>query len=156
GIMMSVLAFANGFIHPVSNLIGTFNQFQLVGVYLDRIEDVMATPREQTREDLRIAPRLKGAIEVENVWFQYGPKGKVVVRDVSLSIAPGQAVAIVGRSGSGKSTLAALLAGLYTPTSGTIRYDGMNLDDLHLPALRRQIGIVIQRPYIFGTSVRSN
>jgi ABC-type bacteriocin/lantibiotic exporter with double-glycine peptidase domain len=156
GTMMSALAFANGFIHPISSLIGTYNQFQMVGVYIDRIEDVVSAPREQTRSDLRVAPKLRGAIKVENVSFQYGPKSKVVVKDVSVSIRPGQSVALVGRSGSGKSTLAALLAGLYQPTSGRITYDGIDLADLHLQTLRRQIGIVIQRPYVFGTSIRAN
>ncbi|WP_394845349.1 peptidase domain-containing ABC transporter [Pendulispora brunnea] len=156
GSMFSALSFANGFITPVSNLVGLFTQFQLVGVYIDRIEDVMSTEKEQIRTDLRMAPRLQGGIHVDNVSFRYGPKSKLVVQNVSLSIQPRQSVALVGRSGSGKSTLAALLAGLYTPTEGKISYDGMNLADLHLPSLRRQIGIVIQRPYVFGTSIRSN
>src|SRR5688572_7157697 len=75
GTMFSVTAFANGFIHPVSNLVGTFWQFQLVGVYLERIEDVLSTPKEQTRGDLRLAPRLNGKIDVSNVSFQYSAKG---------------------------------------------------------------------------------
>ncbi|WP_394820688.1 peptidase domain-containing ABC transporter [Pendulispora albinea] len=156
GTMFGALAFADAFIHPVSSLIGTFSQFQLVGVYIDRIEDVMTTPKEQVRNDLRTAPPLRGSIHVDNISFQYGPKSKMVVKNVSLQIAPGQSVALVGRSGSGKSTLAALLAGLYVPTEGKITYDGINLADLHLPSLRRQIGIVIQRPYVFGTTVRAN
>jgi ABC-type bacteriocin/lantibiotic exporter with double-glycine peptidase domain len=156
GSMFSALAFANGFIGPVSRLVGTFSQFQLLNVYAHRIEDVLSTPREQERTDLRITPRLSGALDVDHVSFQYGPKTPLVVRDVSVQIRPGQTVAVVGRSGSGKSTLAALLAGLYMPTEGRITYDGINLADLHLPSLRRQIGVVVQRPYIFAGSIRSN
>jgi len=156
GVMMSVMAFANGFITPISSLVGTFQQFQLVGVYLERIEDVFATPKEQSRDDLRVAPPLRGAIRLEDVSFQYSPKAPLVVKNVSVDIAPGETVAVVGRSGSGKSTLASLLCGLYVPTSGRIRYDGMDLSELDLPSLRRQIGVVIQSPYIFGTSVRQN
>jgi len=156
GVMMSVMAFANGFIAPVSSLVGTYSQFQLVGVYLERIEDVFATPKEQVRTDLRIAPRLRGAIKLSKVCFQYSAKAPMVVKNVDIDIAPGKIVALVGRSGSGKSTLASLLCGLYQPTSGTIAYDGMDLAGLDLPSLRRQVGIVIQNPYIFGTSVRSN
>jgi ABC-type bacteriocin/lantibiotic exporter with double-glycine peptidase domain len=156
GTMMSALAFANGFIHPISSLIGTYNQFQMVGVYLDRIEDVVAAPREQTRTDLRAPGKLKGAIDVESVCFKYGPKSKMVVNDISLSIEAGKSIALVGASGSGKSTFAALLAGLYVPTSGTIAYDGVDLADVDLPSLRGQIGIVLQRPYVFGTTIRSN
>lgn len=156
GVMMSVMAFANGFITPVSSLVSTFQQFQLVGVYLERIEDVFATPKEQTSTELRIAPRLKGAITLSDVSFQYSTKAPFVVKNVSVEIKPGSIVALVGRSGSGKSTLASLLCGLYVPTSGNIYYDGMPLHELDLPSLRRQIGIVIQNPYIFGTSVRQN
>jgi ABC-type bacteriocin/lantibiotic exporter with double-glycine peptidase domain len=90
------------------------------------------------------------------VSFQYSPKSPMVVKNVSLDIAPGSMVAVVGRSGSGKSTLASLLCGLYTPTSGTIAYDGIDIAELDLASLRRQIGVVIQSPYIFGTSVRAN
>ncbi len=157
GVMMSVMAFANGFITPVSSLVSTVQQFQLVGVYLERIEDVFATPKEQAEStDLRMAPPLRGRITLTNVSFKYAAKSPLVVKDVSVDIEPGKIVAIVGRSGSGKSTLASLLCGLYVPTSGSIAYDGMPLTSLDLPSLRRQIGIVIQNPYIFGTSVRLN
>jgi ATP-binding cassette subfamily B protein len=79
-----------------------------------------------------------------------------VVRDVSVEIEPGQFVALVGRSGSGKSTLAALLLGLYPPTSGAIRYDAVDLQSLDVRSLRQQLGIVNQRAYLFGASIRSN
>jgi len=65
-------------------------------------------------------------------------------------------VAIVGGSGSGKSTLAGLLAGLYSPESGCILYDEVDLDSLDLPWLRQQLGYVSQHPYLFGTSIRAN
>jgi ABC-type bacteriocin/lantibiotic exporter with double-glycine peptidase domain len=156
GTLMSVLVFAKGFIHPVSSLIGLLDQFQLVGVYLNRIQDVVTTAPEQLNPDLQTAPPLTGAISVRNVWFQYDEGNKVVVRDVSLDIEPGTAIAIVGRSGSGKSTLAALLAGLYRPSAGKIAYDGIDIQQLHLPTLRRQIGVVLQKPFIFATSVRDN
>src|SRR5262249_12214045 len=148
--------FANGFITPISSLVSTFAQFQLVGVYLDRIEDVFASPKEQIRTGLRIPPPLRGRIRLSHVSFQYGPKSPMVVNDVSIDIEPGTIVAIVGRSGSGKSTLANLLCGLYVPTSGQILFDGMDIAALDLPSLRRQIGVVVQNPYIFGTSVRAN
>ena len=76
--------------------------------------------------------------------------------DVSVQIRPGQFVAIVGRSGSGKSTLARLLLGLYEPEAGRVRYDGADLRDLEVRSVRRQLGIVTQESYVFGTSVRDN
>jgi ATP-binding cassette subfamily B protein len=79
-----------------------------------------------------------------------------VVREVSLDIRPGQHVGIVGRSGSGKSTLAHLLLGLYDPTSGRILFDGTDLAQLEARSVRRQLGIVTQRPYLFASSIREN
>jgi ATP-binding cassette subfamily B protein len=79
-----------------------------------------------------------------------------VVRNVSLDIHPGQHVGIVGRSGSGKSTLAHLLLGLYRPTEGRIYFDGHDLAGLDVRSVRRQLGIVTQHPYVFGSSIRHN
>jgi ATP-binding cassette subfamily B protein len=79
-----------------------------------------------------------------------------VVRDVSLSVAPGSTVALVGRSGSGKSTLASLMLGLYEPTEGRILYDDRDLAELDLVALRRQLGVVPQHPRLFSGTVREN
>ena len=78
------------------------------------------------------------------------------VRDVSVDVQAGDFVAIVGRSGSGKSTLANLLLGLYPPDSGHIQYDGADLETIDLRSLRQQVGIVNQRGYLFGTSIRAN
>jgi ABC-type bacteriocin/lantibiotic exporter with double-glycine peptidase domain len=80
----------------------------------------------------------------------------VGVREVSVQIPPGHKVAIVGRSGAGKSTLAKLLLGLYQPSSGRILYDGLDLAGLDLQSVRQQCGIVIQRSYLFGTSIGAN
>lgn len=76
--------------------------------------------------------------------------------DVSVQIRSGQFVAIVGRSGSGKSTLARLLLGLYEPEAGRVLYDGADLRDLEVRSLRRQLGIVTQESYVFGSSIRDN
>jgi ABC-type bacteriocin/lantibiotic exporter with double-glycine peptidase domain len=75
---------------------------------------------------------------------------------VSLNIQPGQHVAIVGRSGAGKSTLARLLVGLHAPLSGRVLYDGADVTELDLRSVRRQVGVMMQQPYLFGGSVRSN
>lgn len=156
GEMFGLNALAAAFLVPLSNLVTTAGQLQLIGTYIERLDDVFNTPREQNDAELRPAGKLNGRIEVEHVNFQYSPQSPIVVRDVSVSIHPGQFVAIVGRSGSGKSTLASLLLGLYPPTSGRVRYDGVDLSKLDLRSVRRQLGIVTQRPYLFGSSIRAN
>jgi ABC-type bacteriocin/lantibiotic exporter with double-glycine peptidase domain len=78
------------------------------------------------------------------------------VNDVTVSIRPGECIAIVGRSGSGKTTLGRLLLGLYQPSDGVISLDGVPLADYDLQRVRRQLGVVIQRAHVFGTTIRDN
>ena len=156
GTMLALNTFAVGVFTPLSNLVSTGVQLQLLGSYLERITDVTDTPLEQDPDRVRVAGALRGRIELDHVSFRYGPLDPLVVQEVSVKIEPGQLVAIVGRSGSGKSTLASLLLGLYMPTSGRILYDNANLVDLELRSVRRQLGIVTQQAYIFGSTVRGN
>ena len=156
GEMLALSALAGGFLGPVANLLGTAGQLQLLSSYIERIEDVLVAAPEQAAEGARTTPVLSGRIEIEDVSFRYTPGGPLVLQDVSLEIAPGQLVALVGRSGSGKSTLARLLVGLHFPERGRIRYDGRDLAEVRLRDLRQQVGVVTQSPSLFGRSVRSN
>jgi ABC-type bacteriocin/lantibiotic exporter with double-glycine peptidase domain len=156
GTMLAINTFALSVFTPLANMVSMGVQLQLLGSHLERIADVRETPLEQDLERVRLAPPLTGRIEVDHVSFRYGPLEPMVLRNVSLKIQPGQLVALVGRSGSGKSTLASLLLGLYPPGDGRILYDGTNLVDLELRSVRRQLGIVTQRAYLFGGSIRTN
>jgi len=155
GTMLALNSVAMGLLGPLGGLVSTAMQLQVLRSYVDRIEDVLRTAPDQERGTARLAPRLSGEICLRNVSFAYG-QGPSVVRNVSLEVAPGQFVAIVGRSGCGKSTLARLLLGLYRPTSGNVSYDGLDLSELDFRSIRRQLGIVTQSPHIFAGSVRSN
>jgi ATP-binding cassette, subfamily B, bacterial len=156
GTMLALNAFAIGIFTPLSNLFTTAAELQVLAGYLDRIDDVRRAPLEQDPGKGRVAREIRGHIELQHVSFRYGPLEPMVVEDVSVVIEPGRLVAIVGRSGSGKSTLASLLLGLYHPTSGTVLFDGTNLGDLDLRSVRRNLGIVTQRAYLFGASIRAN
>lgn len=156
GEMLALNALAAGFLAPLTQLVTTAFQFQLLDSYLDRIEDVMQTPREQEPGTGRPAARLRGGIRLEHVSFRYGPAAPLVVRDVSVDVSPGSFVAVVGRSGAGKSTLANLLVGLYQPSAGRILFDDSELTELNLQSVRSQLGVVPQHPYLFGHSLRAN
>ncbi|MCG8461029.1 MAG: peptidase domain-containing ABC transporter [Holophagales bacterium] len=156
GTMLAMSALAVGFLTPLSALISTAVQLQLLGSYLERIDDVLETPREQIPSQVQAAGQLRGRITLEDVSFRYSPSAPLVAKDISVEIEPGTFVALVGPSGSGKTTLANLCLGLYPPSSGRILFDGVHLATLDLRSVRSQLGIVTQQPYLFGASIRSN
>jgi ABC-type bacteriocin/lantibiotic exporter with double-glycine peptidase domain len=156
GTMLAVSALAAGFLTPLSNLIATSLQMQLLASYMERINDVLDSSPEQDPDTVIPAGKLSGEITLRGVSFRYEDKGPNVVDDVSLEIAPGQSIGIVGRSGSGKSTLSHLILGLYAPTGGDVLYDGINVQILEAGSVRGRLGIVPQTSYLFGTSIRAN
>jgi ABC-type bacteriocin/lantibiotic exporter with double-glycine peptidase domain len=156
GTMLGASALGAGFLQPLGTMISSGLQLQMLGSYMQRINDVLDTPSEQHGENVGPAPQLRGQIRADDVSFSYSPLAPAVVSAVSLEIEPGQHIGIVGRSGSGKSTLAHLLLGLYRPTSGRIEFDGLDIAVLDAGSVRRQLGIVTQRPYVFASSVREN
>jgi ABC-type bacteriocin/lantibiotic exporter with double-glycine peptidase domain len=156
GTMLMLNALAAGFLTPLGNLVAISFQLQEARGHIERIADVLDAAPERDPAKVQAAPVLAGAVALENVSFRYGPKEPWAVHDVSVSIATGKKVAIVGRSGAGKSTLARLLVGLYRPEAGRILYDGFDLETLDLVALRGRIGVVTQDARVFGTSLRSN
>jgi ATP-binding cassette, subfamily B, bacterial len=156
GTMLALNAVAIGFLGPISTLISSGLQLQLLRSYIGRIDDVLRTSAEQDRSRIRKPERLSGAIELEHVSFRYGPMTATGVQDVSIKIEPGQMVAIVGQSGAGKSTLAKLMLGLYRPSEGRVIFDGSDITGLDLQSLRQQFGVVTQRSYLFGATIRGN
>jgi ABC-type bacteriocin/lantibiotic exporter with double-glycine peptidase domain len=156
GTMLALSALAAGFLGPLTTLIQTAFQLQLLGSYLERANDVLDTPREREGAPGRKPGALAGRITLDEVTFRYAISSPPAVREATVEIPPGRMVAVVGSSGSGKSTLAGLLAGLYKPDSGRILYDGADLAELDLHWLRGQLGFVAQDSFLFGASIRAN
>jgi ABC-type bacteriocin/lantibiotic exporter with double-glycine peptidase domain len=155
GSMLSANAMAVGFIGPMMSLVASLQGLVMIRVHLTRIDDVLCAKPEQAGAN-RLAPPLSGDIVLERVSFRYGPRLPTVVDDVSLHIRAGENVAIVGASGSGKTTLGRLLLGLYPPADGAVRFDGIAVSQLDVRSLRRQLGVVVQKPHVFGTTMRAN
>ncbi len=156
GMMLAMNSLATSLFTPLSQLVASALELQLVRGHMERIDDVLQTPVEQDRDKASVPPRLRGHVSVKNVSFKYGEQAPLVVQNVTLEIPPGMSVALVGPSGSGKSTLLNLLAGLYKPVNGEITYDSKALLDMDVRLVRQQIGIVPQHPFIFGGTVREN
>jgi ATP-binding cassette, subfamily B, bacterial len=156
GSMLALNALAISFLTPVASLVTAGQQLQLVRAHLERIVDVAHAQPEQNREMAKPCSRLTGKIQLENVSFRYDPNSPWVLRDISLTIAPGQKVALVGATGSGKSTLAKLLLSLYTPEQGEIFFDDLPLQMLDYRMLRNQFGVVLQESSLFRGSIRQN
>ncbi|GMU07994.1 peptidase domain-containing ABC transporter [Corallococcus caeni] len=156
GAMLGLNALASAVLVPLSNLVATAGQFLLLSSYVERLNDVLDAPPERPRALRGEHLALTGAGEVQNVSFRFSRTGPNVVHEVSTRIQRGQMVAIVGPSGAGKSTLANVLLGLYLPTEGRILYDGRDLAELDLQAVRSQMGVVLQEPAFFGTTIRAN
>ena len=155
GTMLAISSLATSLFGPITGLAQSLMQLQGLRVYTQRMDDVRCTPPEQDPDVVREAPVLAGGVSLHNVSLRHGD-GPLVVNDVTLDIAPGSSVALVGASGSGKTSLLNLIAGIVTPTAGSVTFDGRSLAELDLRAVRHQIGIVPQHPYIFGTTVRDN
>jgi len=156
GTMLALNALAAVFLAPLASLVSNGQRLQLVGSHLERVGDVLNANAEQELLTVSDAPAISGKIELKDVSFRYDPNSPLVLQDISVSIMPGQKVAIVGRTGSGKSTLGKLLLGLYPPTGGEIFYDGIPLQALNYRTVRNQIGVVLQDTGLFSGSIREN
>jgi ABC-type bacteriocin/lantibiotic exporter with double-glycine peptidase domain len=154
GVFTAFLALQGLFLTPLESMLGAITEFQFLLSHLQRMDDVLETPSEPNGH---FDPgKLRGEIVLENVRFRYSPGSPYIIRDVSLRIAPGEKVALVGSTGAGKSTLARLLMGMHLPTEGRIYFDGHDLRVLNLDSLRRQLGVVLQDSFLFDDTVRAN
>jgi ATP-binding cassette subfamily B protein len=113
-------------------------------LYLSNLYDYLEQPPAGAYGTATTGLDASAGIEFENVTFEYPGATNVALRDVTLRVRPGQSVALVGSNGSGKTTLVKLLAGLYAPTRGTVRYQGRDLKDWDPVALRQRIGVIFQ------------
>jgi len=142
---------------PLLRLVNLWQEFQQVGISVQRLGDVLNTQPEPSYNPNRTTlPQVKGHVRFDEVTFRYRPNGPEILRKVSFAVAPGQVIGIVGRSGSGKSTIAKLLQRLYVPERGRILVDGVDLAQVDPAWLRRQVGVVLQENFLFNGSVRSN
>ena len=162
GVIVAFVAALNLFFDPIQQLSQLYTTYQSGMAALDKIFELL-----DEQPDLVDAPgaielgRLRGEIELRDVSFGYGggPDDDDMVwalRDLSLTVAPGQTVALVGATGAGKSTIAKLVARFYDPTRGAVLVDGHDLRSVTQASLRRQLGVVPQEAFLFSGTIGEN
>jgi ABC-type multidrug transport system fused ATPase/permease subunit len=156
GSLVVFLAYLGKFFKPVQDLAKMTNTIAQTNVALERIESILDIEiAVQERTTAREPDRFRGAIRFEHVAFSYS-RDAAVLQDLDFAIEPGQFVGIVGPTGSGKSTLISLIPRFYDPASGRILIDGVDVRELTLRGIRRQIGFVLQDTVLFRGTVREN
>ncbi|MGP9022208.1 NHLP family bacteriocin export ABC transporter peptidase/permease/ATPase subunit [Streptomyces sp. BR1] len=159
GLLVAFQALVTRFTAPVTRLNSVAGRVQDFAADVARLKDVENFPvdalysRGEVAESTR---RLKGHVTLEDVTFGYSPLDAPLLTGFSLSVGPGQQVALVGGSGSGKSTVSRLISGLYAPWEGTIRIDGQRLEDIARGALAASVSFVDQDVFLFEGTVRDN
>ena len=143
---------------PLTTLLMMWWHLLMFRIALGQVGDILNTPMEPVIHDIgkRGDNRIDGSIEMNNVSFRYRVDLPLVLKNINLTVLPGQKIGIVGRSGSGKSTLTNLVQNLYIPEEGQIVVGGIDTREANLSWLREQIGVVMQENYLFNSSVRDN
>ncbi|HZU22214.1 MAG TPA: ABC transporter ATP-binding protein, partial [Terriglobales bacterium] len=175
GILTAFMQYAQRFFRPIQDLSDKYNILQSAMASSERIFNLIDTPPEISSPAQPKRAEGQGSIEFDHVWFAYrklpieddkaaaansqppGPEDwDWVLRDVSLTIAPGESVAVVGHTGAGKTTLISLLLRFYDVQRGAIRIDGVDIRELELNDLRRRFGVVLQDPFLFSGTIEQN
>jgi ABC-type multidrug transport system fused ATPase/permease subunit len=157
GVLTMFTLYLQRFYMPVQNLAQLNDVIQRMKASAERVFEILDTQPDIKNDPEAIVPKeVKGHIVFENVKFAYPGSGELVLKGINLEIRPGEMVGIVGRSGAGKSTLAALIPRFYDPTEGSIKLDGIDLRKIDLAALRSNIGMVLQEPYLFHGTIKEN
>ena len=156
GTLVLFLAYLGKLYSPIRSLSKLPDTFSKPAIAFERIQEVLDVERKARIGDKpRRAPDFKGRVEFENVSFGYTPE-RQVLKDVSLTIEPGQIAAFVGPTGAGKTTIISLIPRFYEVTSGAIRVDGEDVRSFKLKSLRRQLGFVLQETLLFRAPIWQN
>ncbi len=145
----------NLFISPVTTLINFMEQYQNGVTGFSRFCEIMDEKPESDKHGATTLENVKGRISLEHVTFSY-EDDREILHDISLNIEKGKKLALVGPSGGGKTTICHLIPRFYTLNSGTIKIDGVDINDVTMKSLRRNIGIVQQDVFLFNGTIREN
>jgi len=157
GALISAVILSQRTMSPLASIAGVLTKYSQSKESLVRLNKLMASPVERPAGQVFISmPVMKGGIDFREVVFRYPKQKTPAVNNISISIAPGDHVGVIGAVGSGKTTIERLILNLYQPESGSIQIDGVDVRQIDPADLRRNIGVVQQTPYLFFGSVREN
>jgi ABC-type multidrug transport system fused ATPase/permease subunit len=155
GTLVSAVFLLNLVFQPLQELSDLYGQVQSAGAAMEKISLVLDTePEIHDEPGARRPARIEGDLHIDRVSFSYGRDP--VLHEVDIHVPAGGCLALVGESGGGKSTTAKLVGRFYDPDEGAIRVDGIDLRELELRAYRRQLGVVLQDPFLFAGTLADN
>jgi len=156
GIIYMFITYLKSLFDPINRIIENVEVVEEAVTSIDKVYGIL--DKEEFQEDFESGKRIdkiKGKIEFKNVWFAYEDENWIL-KNVSFTIEPGESVALVGKTGSGKTTITNLINRFYTIQKGEILIDGVNINDINLTDLRRNIGTILQDPFIYAKSIKDN
>jgi len=157
GTLVAFALYIERFFNPIRDLSQRYNTFQATMASSERIFELLDTQVEvRDAPDARELPPIRGEVEFRNVSFHYSDDPTPVLEEINLRAHAGQTIAFVGETGAGKSTLVKLISRFYDPTNGAILVDGIDIRAVTQNSLRRQMGVVLQDPFLFSGTIRDN
>ena len=157
GVLIAFVLYIDRFFEPIRDLSRRFDTLQSTMAGGERILELLRTPIEvQDAPSAADLPPVRGDIRFDRVSFHYSDDPTLVLDGIDLDVQAGQTVALVGETGAGKTTIVKLLARFHDPTSGRVLVDGHDLREVTQSSLRRQMGMVLQDPFLFNGTVMEN
>jgi ATP-binding cassette subfamily B protein/subfamily B ATP-binding cassette protein MsbA len=157
GVLVAFVLYIDRFFEPIRDLFRRFDTLQSTMAGGERILQLLETPIEvQDEAGARELPSIRGDVRFEHVSFHYSDDPTPVLTDLDLDIRAGETVALVGETGAGKTTFVKLVARFHDPTSGRVCVDGVDLRTVTQASLRKQMGMVLQDPFLFNGTVKEN
>ncbi|MET9265476.1 ABC transporter ATP-binding protein [Amycolatopsis sp. NPDC004079] len=158
GVLLGFLLYLQQFFSPIQQLSSVFDGYQQARVGLSRIGDLLRTPTSvpAAEQPVELPAHLSGEVRFKDVDFAYTGTEKPALENLTLDVAAGETVALVGATGAGKSTAVKLVARYYDATGGAVLIDGVDVREYDLPALRARMGVVPQEAHLFSGTVADN